>query len=1195
MATNMDVTARLRLDSQQFDRGLRLAVDNTKNFAQKSERSFDRVHRSAQKLSSVGKTLTMRLTLPLAAVGGAAIKVASDFEKSMTSITALVGIAADEVKAMEGDVRSMAVEFGKSGSDAADAMFFIQSAGLRGADAMDTLEASLKASAIGLGDTAVIADLATSALNAYGSDTLSATQATDVMTAAVREGKLQADELAGSMGRVLPVASAMGVGFDEVGAAFAALSRTGTNASEAATQIRGILASLLRPTKQAKDQLAELGLSAEGLRAQIREKGLLSTLGTLVETFGDNEEAAATVFGNIRALSGVMDLMGANVATTEAIFASMADTTGAVDKAFEAVSKTTSFQFQQTLAELKDALLELGQAILPTVNGALQVIGDVVSSVTGWFSGLSDGTRDMIVAMGGILAIAGPLAIGVGALAAAFTALGVAAAPVAALIGAGTIAGGLWFAAAMEQKRRTEELKDELLLLDDALVTTVPHFQQLIDTVAATLPENTIDTIKESLSAFAGQATLDAALIESGMSGTFDKIGFDLDKLGEQLRDGDGSFGEFGQHVEAALQRVAREQTIAGQQVMTHAEQIEFFKETLVAETGTLSESEKALMDYVIANGLSADSVSDLIKDLDTLQDTFHDVRKENEEAAKAELTNAETISVLNAAFDGKARKMIEDALATADAEERTDRYTYALEVLSAQLDDVAAAEDLAAGYASYGASRMLEYVDASVLAAEVANAHAGELQRQAELLVMAGEAAGYDALMIQNLVRDLGILDQLDPKVAVALGLDVIGGESILKMIDSLIKLQIGDKIVGQGFYDMFPEIKALVDLRSALSDQIAEGNAAGASSYSTGSGGLQFSGGVPGFDSSGIGGGAGVGGGSAAQQAQSEADRLAEQAAREAERAAAAAQAQIDQLAGSVYQTAQQYMGRDWAMGLFNGTSESIREAFRQLQDEMADISIESGKSTMFMAAQAMRLQFDQLANLADNRDKLQAELDAINAVKSQITGMFADHARLDYIEGGSSGSYMYQAKRKYVEAQNFVQAVTRLQAKGVAPAILQDVVNAGIVQGTAMANEISKMSESDLNLLSLYTGRTERMGQNAARIAGITLGEDRVQAGLDGTTDAMERLTNAIQFDLADTFDNFIRDLPHTLTNLSYAPEGVYSPGASLSQGSNTQINITAPVGSSGADIGAEIVRYLNEYASSGGGGLNVSLVN
>jgi TP901 family phage tail tape measure protein len=222
----------------------------------------------------------------------------------------LVGIQRDQIDAWRGDIRSLATDYGSSATEAADALFFITSAGLRGADAMDTLEASLKASAAGLGDVTTIADLSTSAMNAYGSDVLSAAGATDVLTAAVREGKLEPRELAGAMGSVLPIASEMGIRFDELGAAMAAMSRTGTNAAQASTQLRSIMTSLLRPTADAEAQLEEMGLSASGLRRQIREDGLLSVLQTLDAEFQANEDAAARVFGNVRALSGVLDMMG---------------------------------------------------------------------------------------------------------------------------------------------------------------------------------------------------------------------------------------------------------------------------------------------------------------------------------------------------------------------------------------------------------------------------------------------------------------------------------------------------------------------------------------------------------------------------------------------------------------------------------------------------------------------------------------------------------------------------------------------------------------------------------------------------------------------------------------------------------------------------------------------------------------------
>jgi len=252
------------------------------------------------KMTSVGTKMSMALTAPMLLAGGQAIKTANDFEFSMQSIVAMVGLSEDKVHDMGIAAREMAKEYGGSAVQAADALYFVASAGIDGATAMQVLEQSLKASAIGMGDTSIIADTVSSALNAYGIENLSAAQATDLMVASVREGKMEADALAGALPRVLPIASAMGVSFNEVGAAFAAMSRNGTDASEAATQIRGILSSLLQPTKQAEETMNSLGLSSAGLRQQIKEKGLLSALQTLTTAFGDTDEAQAAVFGNVR-------------------------------------------------------------------------------------------------------------------------------------------------------------------------------------------------------------------------------------------------------------------------------------------------------------------------------------------------------------------------------------------------------------------------------------------------------------------------------------------------------------------------------------------------------------------------------------------------------------------------------------------------------------------------------------------------------------------------------------------------------------------------------------------------------------------------------------------------------------------------------------------------------------------------------
>ena len=374
--------ATVGVDTSRFQAGM-AGVDARMRTTTSSMRAMESTtSRFGGMLKSVGRAAAMGAGFGLSLAAAEAVRSAASFETSMAKIVGLVGVSRSQVASMGPQVKAMAKDFGKSGTEAADALFFITSAGLRGKAATDVLNASLKASAIGLGDVATIADLATSATNAYGSANLPATKATDVLTAAVREGKLEAGELAGSMGKVLPIASAMGVSFDQVGATFAALSRTGTNAAEAATQIRGILSKLLRPTKMANDTLAEYGLSAEALRKQVKEKGLLSVLQTLTNTFGDNEEAQAAVFGDIRALSGVMDLMGKNTATTRKIFESMKDTTGATDKAFQEIEQTAGFKMQKALARTRAAMLELGEAVLPAVAGIATAFGGLVSALS---------------------------------------------------------------------------------------------------------------------------------------------------------------------------------------------------------------------------------------------------------------------------------------------------------------------------------------------------------------------------------------------------------------------------------------------------------------------------------------------------------------------------------------------------------------------------------------------------------------------------------------------------------------------------------------------------------------------------------------------------------------------------------------------------------------------------------------------
>lgn len=356
-----------------------------------------------KKFGGVAAAIGAASVAAIAGIGTAALRMSSEFETSFAKIQGLVGVSTDQLGELEDAAKTLGPQFGRSAQEAADALFFITSAGLRGADAVTVLEASLKGAAAGLGDTKTIADLATSAVNAYGASQLDGAQAVDVLTEAVREGKLEPAALAGAMGQVLPLASALGVGFNEVGAAMAAMSRTGTDASTASTQLRQILASLTSPTAEANEALAGMGLSAEGLRQEIKEKGLFSALETLTGAFDGNIEATASVFGNVRALSGVLDLMGPNVEGTAQIFANMTDDVGALDDAFAAVEDTAGFKMNKALETAKVSLLGVGDILLPIAARMLDSLMPVIDSLGPVLEGLFTELEPVFSGLAGML------------------------------------------------------------------------------------------------------------------------------------------------------------------------------------------------------------------------------------------------------------------------------------------------------------------------------------------------------------------------------------------------------------------------------------------------------------------------------------------------------------------------------------------------------------------------------------------------------------------------------------------------------------------------------------------------------------------------------------------------------------------------------------------------------------------------
>ncbi len=335
-----------------------------------------------------------------AAAMGAAIKSAREYQAELIKLNTLVGIQIDQVMAWDSALKDLAVETGRAPADLARAMFAITSGGARGTEAMELLEQAAKASAIGLGDMTSIGRTATAMLQAFGDEGLTAQKAIDIMVATTREGNLEAEGLATAFSRVLGPAKALGSSVEDIGAFMATFTRLGGSTEEAATGLLNVFNLLIKPPKDAREAMEEMGISIEDLRATIQERGLMAALIDMRDAIGDNVDALGRIIPNTRALIGFLNTAGLQAEQFAVSQDAINDSLGVTNEGFETWGDTADATFTRFTASLKVAGIAVGEALLPPLQLLLELITPLVAALGSFVDVLDDIGRFLIGDLG---------------------------------------------------------------------------------------------------------------------------------------------------------------------------------------------------------------------------------------------------------------------------------------------------------------------------------------------------------------------------------------------------------------------------------------------------------------------------------------------------------------------------------------------------------------------------------------------------------------------------------------------------------------------------------------------------------------------------------------------------------------------------------------------------------------------------
>lgn len=381
----------------------------TAEFNKKMNQVSRQINRVGRNIKKIGTTISRNFSLPFAAAGVASVKMSLDFQKSMTKIQTLVGRTDQEIATMKESIMGMATETSKAPVELAEGLYFLESAGLSGTNALETLEAVAKGSASGLGEMEALSVVAAAAQNAYGEETLSASEALDKFGVMVRTGMFDAQELSQVLGRQLGLAANLGISFDEVGAMISTYTQTTGDATAATNGLSAIMTTFAKleaePTKQQAEALKAVGMSAEDVKRSLSEQGLAGTLMMLQEKFKEQDIPMAQFFGKSQALKSVLGVLGNQTEAYGSNLDSLVKSQEFINDAFKTTSEDEAFKMQQALNNLKVASTQFGNTLLPVVT----VLSEKIMKLTTFFTGLSDETKRTITNVGIFVAVAGPL------------------------------------------------------------------------------------------------------------------------------------------------------------------------------------------------------------------------------------------------------------------------------------------------------------------------------------------------------------------------------------------------------------------------------------------------------------------------------------------------------------------------------------------------------------------------------------------------------------------------------------------------------------------------------------------------------------------------------------------------------------------------------------------------------------------
>lgn len=403
-----DALQREIIETEQELKRLQQEATTTSTALAKIDEIGGKMENLGNSIAGVGKTI-MPISTAVGGLGIAAVKTAADFDSAMSQVAAVSGATGDDLQSLRDKAREMGEKTKFSASEAAQAMNYMAMAGWKSKDMISGIDGIMNLAAASGEDLATTSDIVTDALTAFGLSAADSGHFADILAAASSNANTNVSMMGETFKYCAPIAGALGFSAEDTAEAIGLMANAGIKSSQAGTALRTIMNNLAGEVKISGQAIGDVTIATTNADGSMRS--LSDILADCRVAFGgltesEKAQAAESLVGK-NAMSGFLALMNAAPADIEKLSGAIDNCDGTAEKMAATMQDNLMGQLTILKSQLEELAISFGEMLMPAIRNIVTKIQEFVDKL----NGMDEGTREMVLKIGLLVAALGPFLV----------------------------------------------------------------------------------------------------------------------------------------------------------------------------------------------------------------------------------------------------------------------------------------------------------------------------------------------------------------------------------------------------------------------------------------------------------------------------------------------------------------------------------------------------------------------------------------------------------------------------------------------------------------------------------------------------------------------------------------------------------------------------------------------------------------